>query len=181
MLFCSHVPIDINSKHCWLHPVSILLPGLTACSAALIYTLHNKEILSSSKELTSGHFGYCFILAWVCVPLLLGSGVIYNHLRKKEWTKKTMPTAVLEKERIDLTSQFCPNVTNVYVIWLCLWIVDTCILEKLPGYICLSLKLKNPQFKSNNNLLLFFRLFILSIVVIQQPKEATYCIFHLAL
>ncbi|KAF0036427.1 hypothetical protein F2P81_011739 [Scophthalmus maximus] len=39
--------------------------GLMAFSAALIYTLHNKEILPSSKELTSGHFGYCFILAWI--------------------------------------------------------------------------------------------------------------------
>ncbi|XP_023283157.1 epithelial membrane protein 3-like isoform X2 [Seriola lalandi dorsalis] len=58
--------------------------GLTAFSAALIYTLHNKEILPNSKELTSGHFGYCFILAWVCVPMLLCSGVIYIHLRKKE-------------------------------------------------------------------------------------------------
>ncbi|XP_051280417.1 epithelial membrane protein 3-like [Dicentrarchus labrax] len=58
--------------------------GLTAFSAVLIYTLHNKEILQDSRELTAGHFGYCFILAWVCVPLLLFSGVIYIHLRKKE-------------------------------------------------------------------------------------------------
>lgn len=62
--------------------------GLTAFSAALIYTLHNKEILQDSRELTSGHFGYCFILAWVCVPFLLCSGVIYIHLRKKEWPEK---------------------------------------------------------------------------------------------
>ena len=59
-----------------------------AFSAALIYTLHNKEILQDSRELTSGHFGYCFILAWVCVPLLLCSGIIYIHLRKKEWPEK---------------------------------------------------------------------------------------------
>uniref|UniRef100_A0A3Q2YF77 Epithelial membrane protein 3b (MAM blood group) n=1 Tax=Hippocampus comes TaxID=109280 RepID=A0A3Q2YF77_HIPCM len=58
--------------------------GLTALSAVLIYTLHNKEILQDSREVTSGHFGYCFILAWVCVPLLLCSGIIYVHLRKKE-------------------------------------------------------------------------------------------------
>lgn len=57
--------------------------GLTAFSAALIYAMHNKEILADFKELMSGHFGYCFILAWVCVPLLLCSGVIYIHLRKK--------------------------------------------------------------------------------------------------
>ncbi|KAF6735465.1 Epithelial membrane protein 3 [Oryzias melastigma] len=58
--------------------------ALTAFSAALIYTLHNKEILPDSKQLTPGHFGYCFILAWLCVPLLLCSGIIYIHLRKKE-------------------------------------------------------------------------------------------------
>ncbi|XP_010873898.1 epithelial membrane protein 3-like [Esox lucius] len=58
--------------------------GLTAFAAALIYTLHNNEILQDSKDLTKGHFGYCFILAWVCVPLLLISGFMYIHLRKKE-------------------------------------------------------------------------------------------------
>ncbi|CAG6021359.1 unnamed protein product [Menidia menidia] len=58
--------------------------GLTVFSAALIYTLHNQEILPDSKKMTSGHFGYCFFLAWVCVPMLLSSGVIYIHLRKKE-------------------------------------------------------------------------------------------------
>nr|XP_020476469.1 epithelial membrane protein 3-like [Monopterus albus]XP_020476476.1 epithelial membrane protein 3-like [Monopterus albus]XP_020476485.1 epithelial membrane protein 3-like [Monopterus albus] len=58
--------------------------GLMAFSAALIYTLHLKEILQDSRELTSGHFGYCFILTWVCVPLLLCSGVIYVCLCKKE-------------------------------------------------------------------------------------------------
>uniref|UniRef100_A0A8C6WIK1 Epithelial membrane protein 3b n=1 Tax=Neogobius melanostomus TaxID=47308 RepID=A0A8C6WIK1_9GOBI len=58
--------------------------SLTALSAALIYTLHNKEILQDLKELTLGHFGYCFFLAWVCVPLLVLSGIIYIHLRKKE-------------------------------------------------------------------------------------------------
>ncbi|CAB1329584.1 unnamed protein product, partial [Coregonus sp. 'balchen'] len=42
------------------------------------------EILQDSQELIKGHFGYCFILAWVCVPLLLISGVMYIHLRKKE-------------------------------------------------------------------------------------------------
>ncbi|MEQ2223090.1 hypothetical protein ILYODFUR_033232 [Ilyodon furcidens] len=58
--------------------------GLTAFSAALIYTLHNKEILPDSESPISGNFGYCLILAWVCVPLLLCSGVMYIHLRKKE-------------------------------------------------------------------------------------------------
>ncbi|CAL8319040.1 unnamed protein product [Merluccius merluccius] len=58
--------------------------GLTAFAAALIYTLHNQEILQDSRELSSGHFGYCYILAWTCVPLLLVSGLMYIHLRKKE-------------------------------------------------------------------------------------------------
>lgn len=58
--------------------------GLSAFTAALIYTLHNKDILQDSRELTLGRFGYCFILAWVCVPLLLCSGIMYIHLRKKE-------------------------------------------------------------------------------------------------
>ncbi|XP_026882765.1 epithelial membrane protein 3b [Electrophorus electricus] len=58
--------------------------GLTTFTGTLIYTLHAKEILPDSKELSSGHFGYCFILAWVCVPLLLCSGIMYIHLRKRE-------------------------------------------------------------------------------------------------
>ncbi|XP_074786170.1 epithelial membrane protein 3 [Athene noctua] len=31
-----------------------------------------------------GHFGHCFVLAWLCVPLALASGVTYIHLRKRE-------------------------------------------------------------------------------------------------
>ncbi|KTG05653.1 hypothetical protein cypCar_00000997 [Cyprinus carpio] len=58
--------------------------GLNTFTAVLIYTLHNKEILHDSRELSSGHFGYCFYLAWVCVPLLLCSGIMYIHLRKRE-------------------------------------------------------------------------------------------------
>ncbi|XP_047437075.1 epithelial membrane protein 3b [Mugil cephalus] len=61
-----------------------IFAGLTAFTAALIYTLHNKAIFPDYKELTPGHFGYCYILAWVCVPLLMFSGAIYIHLRKKE-------------------------------------------------------------------------------------------------
>ncbi|KAJ8388972.1 hypothetical protein AAFF_G00125330 [Aldrovandia affinis] len=61
-----------------------IFAGLTAFSAALIYTLHHMDILGSSPDSSSGHFGYCFILAWVCVPLLLCSGVMYVHLRKRE-------------------------------------------------------------------------------------------------
>ncbi|XP_036447508.1 epithelial membrane protein 3b [Colossoma macropomum] len=58
--------------------------GLTTFTAALIYTLHNKEILEDSRELSLGQFGYCYILAWVCVPLLIWSGIMYIHLRKRE-------------------------------------------------------------------------------------------------
>ncbi|XP_049590512.1 epithelial membrane protein 3 isoform X1 [Syngnathus scovelli] len=58
--------------------------GFTDFAACLIFTFHRKEILNDSSDLGKGHFGYCFILAWLCVPLLLISGVLYGHLRKKE-------------------------------------------------------------------------------------------------
>ncbi|XP_029007883.1 epithelial membrane protein 3 [Betta splendens] len=57
--------------------------GFTDFAACLIFTFHRKEILSDSKDLSKGRFGYCFILAWLCVPLLLVSSVLYVHLRKK--------------------------------------------------------------------------------------------------
>ncbi|XP_030633716.1 epithelial membrane protein 3 [Chanos chanos] len=60
-----------------------ILAGLAAFAGALIYTFQRKEILQDSRELALGNFGYCFILAWVCVPLLLCSGVLYVHLRKR--------------------------------------------------------------------------------------------------
>ncbi|XP_036388148.1 epithelial membrane protein 3 [Megalops cyprinoides] len=58
--------------------------GLTDFAVCLIYTLRHRDILQDSGEEWAGHFGYCFILAWICVPLLLISGVLYVHLRKKE-------------------------------------------------------------------------------------------------
>ncbi|CAM9298623.1 unnamed protein product [Lampetra planeri] len=58
--------------------------GCTDFAACLIFTFHRKEILNDSRDLTKGRFGYCFILAWLCVPLLLISGVLYVHLRKKQ-------------------------------------------------------------------------------------------------
>ncbi|KAM8867194.1 epithelial membrane protein 3 [Synchiropus picturatus] len=58
--------------------------GLTDFAACLIFTFHRKEILSDSRDLNKGRFGYCFILAWLCVPLLLVSAVLYLHLRKKQ-------------------------------------------------------------------------------------------------
>lgn len=58
--------------------------GFTDFSACLIFTFHREEILSGSRDLSKGHFGYCFILAWLCVPLLLVSGFLYVHLRKKQ-------------------------------------------------------------------------------------------------
>lgn len=58
--------------------------GFTAFAACLIFTFHRKDILDSSRDLKTGHFGYCFVLAWSCIPLLLISGVLYVHLRKKQ-------------------------------------------------------------------------------------------------
>uniref|UniRef100_A0A8C7Y719 Si:dkey-264d12.4 n=1 Tax=Oryzias sinensis TaxID=183150 RepID=A0A8C7Y719_9TELE len=44
-----------------------------------------KACLWSIKiDLSRGRFGYCFVLAWLCVPLLLVTGVLYIHLRKKQ-------------------------------------------------------------------------------------------------
>ncbi|XP_062842624.1 epithelial membrane protein 3 [Trichomycterus rosablanca] len=61
-----------------------IFAGLSVFSAVLIYTIQRKEILQDPRELSQGHFGYCYVLGWVCVPLLLGSGVLYVHLRKKK-------------------------------------------------------------------------------------------------
>ncbi|XP_061744749.1 epithelial membrane protein 3-like [Nerophis ophidion] len=58
--------------------------GFTDFAACLIFTFHRKEILNDSRDVNRGRFGYCFILAWLCVPLLLVSGILYGHLRKKE-------------------------------------------------------------------------------------------------
>ncbi|XP_035008595.1 epithelial membrane protein 3 [Hippoglossus stenolepis] len=58
--------------------------GFTDFAACLIFTFHRKEILNDTRDLSKGHFGFCFILAWLCVPLLLVSGVLYVHLRKKQ-------------------------------------------------------------------------------------------------
>lgn len=69
---------------------SVTLTGLTDFAACLIFTFHRKEILNDSRDLGKGRFGYCFILAWLCVPLLLISGVLYGHLRKKEWRHTTL-------------------------------------------------------------------------------------------
>uniref|UniRef100_A0A3P9MLX8 Si:dkey-264d12.4 n=2 Tax=Oryzias TaxID=8089 RepID=A0A3P9MLX8_ORYLA len=58
--------------------------GFTDFAACLIFAFHRKEILSASRDLSRGRFGYCFVLAWLCVPLLLVTGVLYIHLRKKQ-------------------------------------------------------------------------------------------------
>ncbi|MEQ2173019.1 hypothetical protein GOODEAATRI_027398 [Goodea atripinnis] len=59
--------------------------GFTDFAACLIFTFHREEILQKgSRDLNKGHFGYCVILAWLCIPLLLVSGVLYLHLRKKQ-------------------------------------------------------------------------------------------------
>ncbi|KAM9443622.1 epithelial membrane protein 3 [Clarias gariepinus] len=66
--------------------LSQIFAGLATFAAVLIYTFQRKEILQHPQKRHDGHFGYCFILAWVCVPLLFSSGVIYVHLRKKTHT-----------------------------------------------------------------------------------------------
>lgn len=58
--------------------------GLTVFAACLIFTFHRKEVLNTTRDLSKGRFGYCFILAWICVPLLLVSAVLYVHLRKRQ-------------------------------------------------------------------------------------------------
>ncbi|XP_016137969.1 epithelial membrane protein 3-like [Sinocyclocheilus grahami] len=60
-----------------------LFAGFAVFAAALIFTCQRSAILQDSRELEKGHFGYCYILAWVCVPLLLISGALYVHLRKR--------------------------------------------------------------------------------------------------
>ncbi|XP_028678194.1 epithelial membrane protein 3-like [Erpetoichthys calabaricus] len=57
-----------------------LFSGLTVFSAALIYSIHSPEIVNSTR----GRYGYCFYIAWMCCPLLLVSGSMYIHLRKKK-------------------------------------------------------------------------------------------------
>ncbi|XP_071386449.1 epithelial membrane protein 3-like [Centroberyx affinis] len=61
-----------------------IFAGFTVFAASLIFTFRRKEILGDSRDLSTGRFGYCFILAWLCVPLLFVSGVLYIHLRKKQ-------------------------------------------------------------------------------------------------
>ncbi|XP_056885680.1 epithelial membrane protein 3-like [Takifugu flavidus] len=58
--------------------------GLAALAACLIFTFRWKDILNDAKDLRKGHFGYCFVLAWICVPLLLISAFLYVHLRKRQ-------------------------------------------------------------------------------------------------
>uniref|UniRef100_A0A673J0X6 Epithelial membrane protein 3-like n=1 Tax=Sinocyclocheilus rhinocerous TaxID=307959 RepID=A0A673J0X6_9TELE len=60
-----------------------LFAGFAAFAAALIFTFQRSAILQDSRELEKGHFGYCYILVCVCVPLLLISGALYVHLRKR--------------------------------------------------------------------------------------------------
>ncbi|XP_062305081.1 epithelial membrane protein 3-like [Osmerus eperlanus] len=58
--------------------------GLTDFAACLIFTFHRKEVLDEARESSTSHFGYCFILSWLSMPLLVVSGVLYIHLRKKQ-------------------------------------------------------------------------------------------------
>lgn len=65
--------------------------GFTAFAACLIFTLHRKDILNDTRDLRKGHFGYCFVLAWICIPLLLISAFLYVHLRKRQWEESSRP------------------------------------------------------------------------------------------
>ncbi|XP_026851864.1 epithelial membrane protein 3 isoform X2 [Electrophorus electricus] len=60
-----------------------IFAGLAVFAAVLIYSFQRKEILQDVRKLSMGRFGYCFVLAWVCVPLLLGLGVFHVYLRKR--------------------------------------------------------------------------------------------------
>ncbi|XP_041946401.1 epithelial membrane protein 3-like isoform X1 [Alosa sapidissima] len=60
-----------------------IVAGMSVFAAALIYTFQHQDILQDTRELTLGKFGFCFIMAWACVPLLMLSGVLYVHLRKR--------------------------------------------------------------------------------------------------
>lgn len=62
----------------------VTVAGFADFAACLIFTFQRKEILNDFRDLSKGRFGYCFILAWICVPLLLISGILYVHLRKKQ-------------------------------------------------------------------------------------------------
>ncbi|MCJ8741690.1 hypothetical protein PDJAM_G00073470 [Pangasius djambal] len=84
LVFLSQLFIMSKGGLFYLTGVCQAFAGLTTFTAVLIYTLHNKEILQDSRNLSSGHFGYCFILAWVCAPLLMWSGIMYIYLRKRK-------------------------------------------------------------------------------------------------
>ncbi|KAM9585609.1 epithelial membrane protein 3 [Morphnus guianensis] len=54
-----------------------LLAGLAVLAGAGLYA-------AQGGRPPGGRFGHCFVLAWLCVPLALVSGVTYVHLRKRE-------------------------------------------------------------------------------------------------
>ncbi|PIO26652.1 hypothetical protein AB205_0127260 [Aquarana catesbeiana] len=59
-----------------------ILASLAVFSGAVIYASHVKEFHQDKPE--GGHFGHCFVLAWVAFPLSLVSGIMYIHLRKRQ-------------------------------------------------------------------------------------------------
>lgn len=75
----------------WSETFNCSPAGFTAFAACLIFTLHRKDILNDTRDLRKGHFGYCFVLAWICVPLLLISAFLYAHLRKRQWEQSSRP------------------------------------------------------------------------------------------
>ncbi|NXV84414.1 EMP3 protein, partial [Calonectris borealis] len=54
-----------------------LLAGAAALVGVALYA-------AEGRRPPGGRFGHCFVLAWLCVPLALASGVTYIHLRKRE-------------------------------------------------------------------------------------------------
>ncbi|XP_018408463.1 PREDICTED: epithelial membrane protein 3 [Nanorana parkeri] len=59
-----------------------ILASLAVFSGAVIYASHVTEFNEDKPQ--GGHFGHCFVLAWVVFPLSLASGIMYIHLRKRE-------------------------------------------------------------------------------------------------
>lgn len=106
--------------------------GFTVFAACLIFTFHRKDILNDSRDLRKGHFGYCFILSWVCVPLLLISSFLYVHLRKRQWAQKEQKILSWRASLTSVTSQFTEsmherekNSQNATVPFCC-WLAQLC-------------------------------------------------------
>lgn len=105
--------------------------GVTVFAACLIFTFHRKDILNDSRDLRKGRFGYCFILSWVCVPLLLISSFLYIHLRKRQWAQKEQKILSWRVSLTSVTSQLTESMherkkpLNATVPF-CSWLIQLC-------------------------------------------------------